>query len=75
MKVTCKKTGKNMTGKVIENIERKMISEGIKLFKVTFTRDEDGNLVQHKTQIKYDQYWIILTNKNNKYVRSIRTLE
>ena len=55
MKVTCKKTGKNMTGKVIENIERKMISEGIKLFKVTFTRDENGNLVQHKTPITYDE--------------------
>ena len=59
MKVTCKKTGKNMTGKVIEMIERKMISEGIKLFKVSYTRDENGKLIQHKTQIKYDQYWII----------------
>ena len=55
MKVTCKKTGKNMTGKVIESIERQMISEGIKLFKVTFTRDENGNLVQHKTPVTYDE--------------------
>ena len=53
MKVTCKKTGKNMTGKVIENIERQVISEGIKLFKVTFTRDENGKLIQHKTPITY----------------------
>ena len=54
MKVTCKKTGKNMTSKVIENIERKWISEGIKLFKISYTRDENGKLIQHKTQIKYD---------------------
>ena len=54
MKVTCKKTGKDMTLKVIESIEKRLISQGHKLYKVYYTRDENGKLIQHKTQIKYD---------------------
>ena len=54
MKVTCKKTGKDMTGEVIKSIEKKWLSEGIKLYKVSFTRDENGKLVQHKTPITHD---------------------
>ena len=59
MKVTCKKTGKDMTSKVIESIEKELISKCHKLFKVSYTRDKNGKLIQHKIQIKYDQYWII----------------
>ena len=59
MKVTCKKTGKDMTQNVITNIEKRLINDGHKLFKISYTRDENGKLIQHKTQIKYDQYWII----------------
>ena len=59
MKITCKKTGKDMTSKVIESIEKELISKGHKLFKVSYTRDENGKLIKHKTQIKYEQYWII----------------
>ena len=33
MKVTCKKTGKDMTSKVIESIEKRLISQGHKLYK------------------------------------------
>ena len=54
MKITCKKTGKDMTSKVIESIEKRLISQGHKLFKISYTRDENGKLIQHKTQIKYD---------------------
>ena len=54
MKLTCKKTGKDMTSKVIENIEKRMIKNGHRLFKISYTRDENGKLIQHKTQIKYD---------------------
>ena len=43
-----------MTGKVIEMLERKHIAEGYRLFKVSYTRDENGELVQHKTEVKYD---------------------
>jgi len=53
MKIVNKNTGKDITGKVIESIEKKWISEGIKLFKVSYTRDENGKLVQHKTPITY----------------------
>ena len=59
MKVTCKKTGKDMTLKIIESIEKRLISQGHKLYKVYYTRDENGKLIKHKIQTKYDQYWII----------------
>tara|TARA_R110000824_G_scaffold360678_1_gene548446 strand:- start:346 stop:510 length:165 start_codon:yes stop_codon:yes gene_type:complete len=54
MKVINKKTGKDMTKEVITNIEKKWLSEGIKLYKVSYTRDEDGKLVQHKTEINHE---------------------
>tara|TARA_R100001463_G_scaffold89534_1_gene144287 strand:- start:929 stop:1093 length:165 start_codon:yes stop_codon:yes gene_type:complete len=54
MKYVCKKTGKDMTGKVIADIEKRMIADGYKLFKVSYTRDENGKLVQHKTPITHD---------------------
>ena len=54
MKIVNKNTGEDVTGKVIANIEKEWIKSGIKLYKVSYTRDENGKLVQHKTQIKYD---------------------
>ena len=54
MKIVCKKTGKDMTQNVITNIEKRLINDGHKLFKISYTRDENGKLIQHKTQIKYD---------------------
>ena len=54
MKITNKKTGEDVTGKVITNIEKAWIKSGIKLYKVSYTRDENGKLVQHKTEITHD---------------------
>ena len=54
MKVVCKKTGKDVTGKVIKMIEKRMIKNGHRLFKISYTRDENGKLVQHKTEITHD---------------------
>jgi len=53
MKIVNKNTGKDVTGKVIANIEKGLIADGYKLFKITYTRDENGKLVQHKTPITY----------------------
>tara|TARA_R100001510_G_C7445264_1_gene72671 strand:- start:269 stop:430 length:162 start_codon:yes stop_codon:yes gene_type:complete len=53
MKIVNKNTGKDVTGKVITNIEKGLIADGYKLFKITYTRDENGKLVQHKTPITY----------------------
>ena len=54
MKVVNKITGKDVTREVINNIEKGLIADGYKLFKVTFTRDKNGKLVQHKTPITHD---------------------
>mgnify|MGYP003140599262 FL=1 len=54
MKYVDKITGEDMTGKVIKDIEKRMIADGYKLFKITYTRDENGKLVKHKTPITHD---------------------
>jgi len=40
MKITCKKTGKDMTSKVIESIEKRLIKNGHKIVTV-FTSDPE----------------------------------
>jgi len=52
MKVTCKKTGKDVTSDVIVNIEKSLIEAGHKLFKVEI--DENGN--QIKIPITHDEH-------------------
>ena len=59
MKVINKITGEDVTSEVITNIEKGLIADGYKLFKVTYTRDENGNLIKHKTPITHEQ-----TNKD-----------
>tara|TARA_R100001082_G_scaffold28507_1_gene14327 strand:- start:388 stop:552 length:165 start_codon:yes stop_codon:yes gene_type:complete len=54
MKVINKITGEDVTREVITNIEKGLIADGYKLFKVTFTRDENGNLIKHKTPITHE---------------------
>ena len=42
MKVTCKKTGKNMTGKVIENIERQESDEWIDQLEKQYNEEQEN---------------------------------
>ena len=53
MKVTCKKTGKDITRKIIINIEKDLITQGYKLFKVNVIKQSDGTYKKVKTKIKY----------------------
>ena len=48
MKVTCKKTGKDMTSKVIKNIEKSLIKDGFKIVSKSPYRDEKGNFINSK---------------------------
>ena len=48
MKVTCKKTGKDMTSKVIKNIEKSLIKDGFKTVSKSPYRDEYGNFINTK---------------------------
>ena len=57
MKVTCKKTGKDMTSKVIEAIEKSLIKDGYTIRNV-YTSDPDirknyKNSKNEKTNTKY----------------------
>ena len=48
MKVTCKKTGKDITSKVIKSIEKSLLSKGIKVISKSPYRDENGNFIDSK---------------------------
>ncbi len=48
MKVTCKKTGKDITSKVIKSIEKSLLSKGIKVTSKSPYRDENGNFIDSK---------------------------
>ena len=48
MKVTCKKTGKDITTKVIKMIEKSWKDKGIKVINKSPYRDENGNFINHK---------------------------
>ena len=45
MKVTCKKTGKDITSKVIQTIEKSLKEKGIKIISKSPYRDENGNFL------------------------------
>ena len=45
MKVVCKKTGKDVTTKVIKAIEKSLTKSGHKLINKSPYRDEDGNII------------------------------
>ena len=48
MKVTCKKTGKDMTSKVIKNLEKSLIKDGFKIVSKSPYRDKNGNFIDSK---------------------------
>ena len=48
MKITCKKTGKDMTSKVINQIEKSWKDEGIKVISKSPYRDECGKILEYK---------------------------
>ena len=48
MKITCKKTGKDMTSKVINQIEKSWKNEGIKVISKSPYRDESGKMLEYK---------------------------
>ena len=48
MKLTCKKTGKDMTSKVINQVEKSWKDKGIKIISKSPYRDENGNFINHK---------------------------
>ena len=48
MKITCKKTGKNMTSKVINQIEKSWKDEGIKVISKSPYRNENGKILEYK---------------------------
>ena len=48
MKVTCKKTGKDMTSKAIEAIEKSLIKSGYKIISKSPYRDKNGNFIDSK---------------------------
>tara|TARA_Y100001973_G_C5200160_1_gene337050 strand:- start:913 stop:1053 length:141 start_codon:yes stop_codon:yes gene_type:complete len=45
MKVICKKTGKDVTSKVIKSIEKSLLNKGIKVISKSPYRDENGNFI------------------------------
>ena len=47
MKITCKKTGKDMTSKVINQIEKSWKDEGIKVISKSPYRDESGKILEY----------------------------
>ena len=48
MKLTCKKTGKDMTSKVINQIEKSWKDRGIKVISKSPYRDENGKFNEYK---------------------------
>ena len=46
MKITCKKTGKDMTSKVIQMIEKSWKDKGIKVIHKSPYRDKNGNFLK-----------------------------
>ena len=52
MKVTCKKTGKDMTSKVIEAIEKSLIKSGYKIISKSPYRDKNGKILDCKFKIQ-----------------------
>ena len=52
MKVTCKKTGKDITTKVIKMIEKSLMNKGIKVISKSPYRDENGNFIDSKLKYK-----------------------
>ena len=48
MKITCKKTGKDMTSKVINQIEKSWKDEGIKVISKSPYRNENGKILEYK---------------------------
>ena len=48
MKITCKKTGKDMTSKVINQIEKSWKNEGIKVISKSPYRNEGGKILEYK---------------------------
>jgi hypothetical protein len=48
MKITCKKTGKDMTSKVINQIEKSWKNEGIKVISKSPYRNENGKILEYK---------------------------
>ena len=48
MKITCKKTGKDMTSKVINQIEKSWKDEGIKVISKSPYRNENGKILKYK---------------------------
>ena len=48
MKITCKKTGKDMTSKVINQIEKSWKNEGIKVISKSPYRDESSKILEYK---------------------------
>ena len=48
MKITCKKTNKDMTSKFIKMIEKSWKDKGIKVISKSPYRDENGNFLNTK---------------------------
>ena len=48
MKITCKKTGKDMTSKVVNQIEKSWKDEGIKVISKSPYRNENGKILEYK---------------------------
>ena len=48
MKITCKKTGKDMTSKVINQIEKSWKNEDIKVISKSPYRNENGKILEYK---------------------------
>ena len=48
MKITCKKTGKDMTSKVIQMIEKSWKDKGIKVISKSPYRNENGKILEYK---------------------------
>jgi hypothetical protein len=48
MRVICKKTGKDMTSKVIQMIEKSWKDKGIKVISKSPYRDKNGNFLNTK---------------------------
>ena len=48
MKVINKKTGKDVTSKVIKNLEKSLIKDGFKIVSKSPYRDKNGNFINTK---------------------------
>ena len=52
MKVTCKKTGKDMTSKVIKALEKSLVNSGYTIISKSPYRDKDGNFLDCKFTVQ-----------------------